>query len=303
MKIVFFGTPEFAALSLERLLRSSHTVVAVVTQPDTALKHGKTELSAVGKVAEKYGLTTFKPEKIRTESEYLRSFGADIGVTAAYGQILNADVIDSFPYGIINVHASLLPKYRGASPIYSAILNGERETGVTIIKTELGLDTGDILSCAKTEINDGENATELTKRLAEIGAELLVDTLDNFADIKPVKQDNSAATVCKTIKKQQQYIDFSRDARSVVNMIRALADTPCAKTVINGEVYKVYAATVGVGSGKIGEIIHSEKKLTVACGDGAVDITEIQAPGKKRLPIADFLRGRKLPLGAICETN
>lgn len=302
MKVLFFGTPAFAVESLDALVNSAHTVVGVVTQPDRALKHGKVEACPVKQAAEAHGIPVLQPSKIKTEAERLKAFGADIGVTAAYGQLLNNDVITAFPYGIINVHASLLPKYRGASPIQAAIADGERVTGVTIMKTELGLDTGDILSSRSTEIGDTETYGELAARLAAIGARLLVETLDNYASISPVKQDDALATHCRTITKEQQYIDFELDAKTIVDRIRSLSPVPCAKTVINGEVYKVYAVQASDYDTHAtpGTVVCSDKRLTVACGKGCIDILTIQAPGKRVLGIAEFLRGKKLAEGVIC---
>ena len=226
--------------------------------------------------------------------------GADIAVTAAYGQILTQAVLDAFPLGVVNVHASLLPKYRGASPIQSAIAAGELETGVTIMRTELGLDCGDILAVEKTAIAADETAGELTARLAEIGARLLVKTLDNFKSVVPVKQDDAQATHCKTIKKHEEYLDFSAGAQAVVNRIRALAPSPCAKAVICGETYKIGGATVCDGNGRVGEIVHCDKSLVIACGAGAVSVARIQAPSKRMLDISEFLRGKKFDVGVIC---
>ncbi|MCH5153739.1 MAG: methionyl-tRNA formyltransferase [Clostridiales bacterium] len=304
MKVLFMGTPEFAAVSLNALLNSQHTVVGVVTQPDRALKHGKTEYSAVKQLALSKDLPIFQPVKIRAEADALKQFGADIAVTAAYGQILDNAVLHAFKHGVINVHASLLPKYRGASPIQSAILSGERVTGVTIMRTELGLDTGDILSTVTTEIGADETAGELTCRLAVLGAELLVKTLDNFDAIKPVKQDDNIATHCKTISKSEQIIDFYADCNSVVNKIRALSPNPCAKTFIDGEQYKIYRATVCSGViGTIGQVICGKDKMNIVCGDGAISVEVIQAPSKRAMPIADFLRGKKIRDGVVCANQ
>lgn len=300
MKVLFMGTPEFAVPSLERLVGSAHTVVGVVAQPDRAKKRGRVEPCAVKAAAERLGLEVFQPNRIGDETTRLGEFGADIGVTAAYGQILTQGVLDVFPKGVVNVHASLLPKYRGASPIYSAILAGERETGVTIMRTELGLDTGDILASVKTNIGGAETATELTARLATLGADLLVKTLDGYDDITAVKQDDGAATKCRTIKKSEEYIDFTRDAQLVVDQIRALADVPCAKTVIAGETYKIYSAAKVYANGAPGEVVECCERLVIACGRGAAEILSIQAPGKRRLGIAEFLRGRKFRVGEAC---
>lgn len=300
MKILFLGTPEFAATSLNALINSMHTVVGVVTQPDRALKHGKSEFSAVKQLALSAGLEVYQPIKIRADVERLKAFGADIAVTAAYGQILDSAVINAFPKGIINVHASLLPKYRGASPIQSVIAAGERVTGVTIMRTELGIDTGDILSAVTTDIGKTETAGELTVRLAEMGAKLLVETLDNYDDITPIKQDDSIATHCKMISKQEQIIDFSADSISVVNKIRALSPSPCAKTFIDGEQYKIYRAHVCAHvDGVVGQVVCTKDKMYIVCGDGAICVDMIQAPSKRAMDIADFLRGKKFREG-IC---
>lgn len=304
MKVLFLGTPDFAVGILSALIQSKHTVVGVVTQPDRAVKHGKTEPCAVKKFALENGLTVFQPIKIRNEIEYVKNLGADIAVTAAYGQILNAAVLDAFPKGVINVHASILPKYRGASPIQSAIANGERVTGVTIMKTELGIDTGDILSVKELQIADDETAGELTYKLSALGAELLVETLDNFDNITPVKQDDSKATHCKMIKKEELFIDFERDAQTVVNQIRSISPSPCAKTVIDGEVYKIYKAKVAncvMPSGSVaGEIVVCDKKLVIACAESGIEVLNIQAPSKRALDIAEFLRGRRINVGVVC---
>ncbi|MCM1367309.1 MAG: methionyl-tRNA formyltransferase [Roseburia sp.] len=302
MKILFMGTPEFAVPSLNALLSSSHTVVGAVTQPDRALKHGKTEIGAVKKAALAANIPVFQPDKIRNELERIKRFGADIAVTAAFGQILTQEILDAFPRGVINVHASVLPKYRGASPIYAAIAAGERETGVTIMRTDVGIDTGDILSVRKTDIRDGETCGELTERLAAMGAELLVKTLDGLDGITPVKQNDGEATRCRTVKKSEQYIDFSADAKTVANKIRALSPVPCAKTAINGEIYKIYSAAVadGVHAARAGEIVRCDDKLIISCADGAVEILRIQAPSKRALDISEFLRGKRFDVGVMC---
>ncbi|MBD5131663.1 MAG: methionyl-tRNA formyltransferase [Clostridiales bacterium] len=302
MKVLFLGTPEFAVKSLDALMKSNHTVVGVVTQPDRAVKHGKTEPCAVKKAAESYGLPVIQPIKIRNDVDSLKAFGADIAVTAAYGQILTAAVLDAFPCGVINVHGSLLPKYRGASPIQSAIADGEKQTGVTIMRTELGIDTGDMLLSRAIEIGDNETAGELTERLAVLGGELLVEALDNYDNITPVKQDNEKATHCKMITKAEQYIDFDCDARTVVNRIRSLSPVPCAKTVIEGETYKIYKAIVcgEPCAEKAGTITCSTDKLVIACGSGAIEVQTIQAPSKRALEIKEFLRGRKFNVGVVC---
>lgn len=303
MRVLFLGTPKFAETVLDRLLKSEHTVVGVVTQPDRAVKRGKVECCPVKTLALAHGLTVIQPQKIRNDVRTLVDFGAEVAVTAAYGQILTQAVLDAFPHGVLNVHASLLPKYRGASPIQTAIADGERITGVTIMRTELGIDTGDILSAAQTEIGDNENCGELTARLAEIGGALLVETLDDLPEIVPIKQNESEATHCSMIKKQEEYLSFRGAARDTVNKIRALAPTPCAKFVLDGETYKIGGATVSESDkvcGSRGEIIRADKRLIIACDSGAIEVTHIQAPSKRMLGAEEFLRGRKLAVGANC---
>ena len=301
MKVLFMGTSHFAAASLTALLKSRHDVVGVVTQPDRALKHGKCELSPVKQLALSAGLPVFQPNKIRAEVDKLVEFGADIAVTAAYGQILDKAVLTAFKYGVINVHASLLPKYRGASPIQSAIAAGESVTGVTIMRTELGIDTGDILNIKSIDIGETETAGELTDRLAELGASLLVETLDNFSNITPQKQDESTATHCKVISKSDQFLDFSQNCIDVVNKIRALSPNRCAKVIIDGEQYKLYrAAPCQSIDGQIGQVICTKDKMYIVCGSGAICVQEIQAPSKRAMGIAEFLRGKKFREGVVC---
>lgn len=303
MKVLFMGTPDFAAVCLNSLLNSDHTVVGVVTQPDRAVKRGKLEFPPVKTAALERGLTVYQPEKIGLICDTLKSLDADIAVTAAFGQLLPQSVIDVFPKGIINVHGSILPKYRGASPVQSAIMNGETETGITIMQTELGLDSGDILAVKKMDIGSSETGGELMARLAEIGGKLLVETLDNFDNIKPIKQNHAEATFCRTIKKSEQYLDFNEDNNVVVNKIRALSPNPCAKTVICGEVYKLYAAECVEEAGEAGKILKCDKTLVIGCKSGSVSVKKIQAPGKRALDIDEFLRGKKLPVGAVCGKN
>lgn len=304
MKVLFMGTPNFAVPSLRALFNSkTHEVVCVVTQPDRAVKRGKVECSPVKQEAERLGLTVLQPAKISNVVDVVKAYGADIGVTCAFGQLLTQSVLDAFPRGVINVHASILPKYRGASPINAVIANGEAVTGVTIMQTELGLDTGDILSVSKTEIRDNETAGELTEKLSHIGAKALIDTLDNFDSIVPKKQNGDDATVCKTIKKNELYVDFDKMPRDVVNQIRSLSPLPCARTVINNDVYKIFSAIVSNekgDSGVCGEILQSDGKLVIACKNGAIEVLRLQAPGKRVLDVEEFLRGKKFTVGTIC---
>lgn len=301
MKVFFMGTPEFAVESLKALLQSDHTVVGVATQPDSALKRGRIQKSPVKEFSEKHGLTVIQPKKIKESIELIRAFGADIGVTAAYGQLLNSEVLQSFKYGVINVHASLLPKYRGASPIFAAIANGETVTGVTIMQTELGLDSGDILVKKELGIGSNETAGRLTQRLAELGAAALIEVLNNYNAISPIKQDDSLATHCRVITKQQTVLNFDRVAQDVCNTIRALSPLPCAKTTIDGDIYRIYAAKpLHDVRGAAGEIVCCDNRLVIACKQGGIEVLRIQAPSKRELDITEFLRGKKFKVGTVC---
>lgn len=301
MKVLFMGTPQFAVQCLNSLLNSKHQVVGVVTQPDRAVKRGKVEEGAVKTAAIKAGLKVIQPQKIKNCVDEIKSFGADIGVTAAFGQILNSEVLNAFPLGVINVHASLLPKYRGASPIQSAIMCGETQTGVTIMRTELGLDCGDILCAQTLDIGQNESAGELSERLSELGGRLLVYALDNFNSLTPTPQNDSEATHCRVISKAETVLDFSCDAQIVVNKIRSLSPSPCAKTFIDGEQYKIYSAVVTQEEcGSVGEVFCTKDEMKIVCGSGAIAIKTIQAPGKRALGVAEFLRGKKFRQGVIC---
>ena len=300
MKVIYLGTPEFAVKPLEKIINSGiHEVVAVVCQPDRPV--GRKAIITpppVKIIAEKYNIPVLQFEKIRNGgAEELKNFGADIMVTCAYGQILSKDILDVCPKGIINIHASLLPKYRGAAPIQYAIVNGEKKTGVTIMKTEEGLDTGDIIAVYETEIGETETAGELSKRLSEIGAEHICEVLTDIENNTATytKQNDAEATVVKTIKKEQTEVDFTKSGREVACFINGMS--PLAFAVCNGKKFKFHRAKAAENSGSAGEVIVADKKLVIGCGENSVEILEIQEEGGKKLTAKDFLNGRKLKLG------
>ncbi len=304
MKIVFLGTPDFAVPSLKKIFNSKHEILAVVTQPDKPKgRSAVLTYSPVKETALSLGLKVLQYEKISLQGvEELKSLNADIMVTCAFGQILSKAIIDIAPKGIINVHGSLLPKYRGASPIQWSVLNGDKETGITIMQTEVGVDTGDILAVEKTPIGEDETAGELFDRLSEIGADLIVKTLDKIesGDITPIKQDNEKATVVKMLKKQDGAIDWSLSAQEIKNKVRGMNPWPCAFTTLNGKTLKIFSCEISCLNGKIGEVVKADKDgLTVACGQGSVNLKEIQLEGAKRMSYKDFLLGRRISVGDI----
>lgn len=302
MKVIFLGTPEFAVKPLERIIATGkHKVVGVVCQPDKPVGRKAIITPPPTKVvALNNDIPVFQFEKIRNGgAEELKKLGADIMVTCAYGQILTKDILNVCKYGVINIHASLLPKYRGAAPIQYAIVNGEKETGVTFMKTEEGLDTGDIIVAYKTEIKESETSAELAERLSVIGAEHINDVLTSIENGTAcyTKQDDSVANVVKTIKKDQTEVNFDKSGKEVADFINGMY--PLAYAFCNGKKYKFYRAKASENQGKTGEVIITGKKLIIACALDSVEILEIQEEGGKRLSAKDFLNGRKINAGDV----
>lgn len=307
MKIVFAGTPAFAIAPLENILAHGYEVVGVVTQADKPQgRKGILTPPPVKTFALSKGLPVLQPTKLREEVAALRAFGADVLVTCAYGQILTQEVLDVFPKGVWNIHAGLLPKYRGASPIQSCILAGETQTGVCVMKTERGLDTGDILRVTTTKIGETETYGELSDRLSQLGAQLIVEGLSAIegGDIALQKQTGEAQTVRK-IDKENAKIDFSKPALEIVNLVRAMNPAPVAYAQIGGDKLNVYRAEKtdfdGGENAVCGEIVCDipKKGLIVKCADGFVKLLEVQAAGGKVLRGADFLNGRKVKAGQV----
>ena len=302
MRIVYMGTPDFAVPALEKLAQSpDYTVAAVFTQPDKPKGRKMVMTPPDVKVcAEKLGIPVFQPSSMRSEEAYnsLKELNPDVIVVAAYGQILPKAVLDLPKFGCVNIHGSLLPKYRGAAPIQQSVLDGEKVTGVTTMLMDVGLDTGDILLKAETEIGENETAGELFDRLAVLGGELIVETLDKLkkGEITPQKQDESLATHTSKISKELCPIDFNKSAFEVHNKVRGLNPWPVAVTEIAGKTIKVYSSRVSDMSGAAGTIL-SLKPFVVACGDKSVELIEIQPQGKKRMTAQAFLAGHKLNIG------
>ena len=305
MRVIFLGTPDFAKICLEKLISSKHEVVAVVCQEDKPSGRGNKLKSPPTKIlAMEHNIPVYQFHKIRVDGvDTLKSLKADIMVTSAYGQILSQEIIDICPHKIINVHGSLLPKYRGASPIQTAILNGEKVTGVTIMRTESGIDTGDMLLCEKVDIAEDDTYGTLSEKLANVGANLLIKALDIIQAGKDVwtKQDETSATHTKMIKPQDEFLDFNQSATDIVNKVRALNPNPVAKMQIDGEVFKVFVAKVSdvLENGEAGEVLSASPKagLKIACSGGAVEIVEMQAPSGKRMLAKSYLCGKKIDVG------
>jgi len=311
MKIVFAGTPEFAVAPLKKIIENGYTVVGVITQTDKPQgRKGVLTPPPVKVLAESLGIPVLQPVKIRDEVEAVRALGGDIMITCAYGQILTESVLGLFPRGVWNIHAGLLPKYRGASPIQSCILNGETRTGVSVMKTELGLDCGDVLLVEETEIGERETYGELSARLSEIGAEAIVKGLKllETGEFTLEKQGDEGVNVFRKIGKEQAKLDFSKTAEEIINLVRAMNPEPAAYTAVNGLKLNVYAVEKyplsdeeqGAGMGEV--LSDSPKKgLIVRCGNGAVKLLEVQAAGGKRMKGGDFLNGRKAKKGDVFQ--
>lgn len=300
MKIVFMGTPDFAVPSLRELCESRFEIPLVITQPDRKSGRGKkVKFSPVKEFALEKNINVFQPEDINSEEskKIISEVNPDVIIVVAYGMILKEDILN-IPRATINVHASILPKYRGASPINAAILNGDEVSGVTIMEVEKGLDSGDIL--AVEEINIGDlNSEELTVKLSELGGELLVKVMRDFDNYynnrKP--QNHSLATYTGKITKDMGIIDWNKKSRQIVNQIRGLTPWPSAYTFYKGEQLKLYNALSVDKSkeGKPGEILEVNKEgILIRTGDGAILVKELQMPGKRKMTISDYLAGNKL---------
>ncbi len=303
MRIVFMGTPDFAAASLKKLINEKYDIVGVFTQPDKPKGRGmETAFSPVKSLALENNIPVYQPAKMRdgTALAALRELAPDILVVVAYGRILPDDILELPKYGAINVHGSLLPKYRGAAPIQWAVLNGDRKTGVTTMHLAHDMDAGDIIYTAETEIGEFETSGELFDRLMEMGAELLVKTLKDIeAGTAPrTPQNHDEASYVGMLDKRMSPIDFNKDARAVIKWIYGTQPWPVATAEIDGTVYKIYAAdyTNRKTEKAPGSVVSAGNDgIEIACGSGeTVMIKELQAPGKRRMKAADFLRGHKI---------
>lgn len=306
MKIVFMGTPDFAVPALKKLVEKKYDISAVFTQPDK--KVGRKQILTppeVKKAALEYDIPVYQPQTLKNgeAEEIICGINPDIIIVIAYGKILPKQILEIPKYGCINVHASLLPKYRGAAPIQWAVLNGDKKTGVCIMQMDEGLDTGDILSTVETEIGINETSEELFNRLSEIGASALIDTLNDIekGNFLPVKQTGESS-YASMIDKSLSEIDWNKDAFEIHNKIRGLQTWPCAQTIINGKEVKIHksALTDIVSNLDAGTIYQSDKQLLVTCGDGkCLEILEVQPSGKKKMDIKSFLAGNRLEKGSL----
>lgn len=306
MRIIFMGTPDFAVGTLEALVNAGHEVVLAVTQPDKP--QGRKQIliaPPVKQTAEKLGIPVYQPKRVREPEALalLRGYEPELIVVAAFGQILPKELLDMPTYGCINVHASLLPKYRGAAPIQWAILNGDAVTGVTIMRMDVGLDTGDMIAKAEVAITPADTGGSLFDRLAETGAKLCVETIPSIVDGTAVytPQDEQAATKVGQISKKDGLIDFTRSAVAIECQIRGLNPWPSAYTSLAGKTLKIWSAQVSdrQTEAQPGTVVLVEKdRFGVQTGDGVLICTEVQLEGKKRMSAADFLRGNALTAGS-----
>ena len=306
MKIVFMGTPDFARTALEKIIEAGHEIVLVVTQPDKPKgRSGELQVSDVKACAIEHNLPVFQPVRIKLPENVaeLKKYEADIYVVAAFGQILSQEILDIPRFGCVNIHASLLPEYRGAAPIQQSIIDGKKETGVTIMQMAAGMDTGDILLQEIIPIDENETGGSLFDKLSVLGGELIVKALPEIEKgaLTPIPQDETKATKCGKLSKNMGSIDFSKDAESIRNLVRGLNPWPSAFTHYEGKLLKIWEAGVVDGKGgKPGEVVTvSKDSFTVACGDKALEITQVQLEGKKRMAVKDFLLGNKVTEGTM----
>ena len=311
MKLVFMGTPDYAVNTLEALISAGHNVAAVFAQPDKPVgrKHIITP-PPVKVCAENHGIAVYQPNTLRDgkAEEILKEIAPDVIVVVAYGKILPKEILEIPKYGCVNGHASLLPKYRGASPIQWCIVCGETETGVTAMKMDEGMDTGDILKTAKTEIGDEETAEELFDRLSGLTAELLVNTLADLekGNITPKKQDEEKASYAPIIKKEMAFLDFiNMTATEIHNAVRGYYSWPCAYFFLENKRIKVIKAAVADNTNaKAGTVVKSTDSLVIACKDGtAIELVTVQPEGSKPMTAKQMLCGRPIAVGTVigCE--
>jgi methionyl-tRNA formyltransferase len=304
MRIIFAGTPVFASRALDAILRAGHEVVLVLTQPDRPAGRGmKAMASEVKQLALQRGLDIRQPATLKDAAMQaeLAALGADVMVVAAYGLLLPKAVLDIPRHGCLNIHASLLPRWRGAAPIQRALLAGDATTGISIMQMDAGLDTGDVLLEEALPISDDDTAQTLHDKLAELGGRLIVEALHQLplGTLFPVRQDDGAATYAAKLSKEEAMLDWTRSAEELDRAVRAYNPFPVAQTRFSGGVLRLWAARPLPGSGVPGTVLSADKQgILVACGKGALLVQEIQKSGGKRLPAADFLAGNPVSVGA-----
>lgn len=305
MKIVYMGTPDFAVPALEEIIKAGHEVLLVVTQPDRPKGRGKElAISPVKECALKHGLNVFQPEKIKTPDAVLelKKYDADIYVVAAFGQLLSQEILDIPKFGCVNIHASLLPKYRGAAPIQQSIIEGDKETGVTIMQMALGMDTGDILVADSIKIEDDDTGGTLFDKLSNLGGKLIVKALPMIenGEITPVPQDEEKATKCGKITKDMGLIKWDMPAKKISDLVRALNPWPSSFTKLNGKTLKIWNAKAldVAANGDFGTVKEVKKdSFFINTGDGVLEVFEVQLEGKKRMSVKDFLLGYEIKAG------
>ena len=309
MKVIFMGTPDFSVGTLEALIEAGHEVVLAVTQPDKPKGRGKEmQFTPVKDCAIKYGIPVYQPRRVREAEciEELRKYEADIMVVVAFGQILPKEILEMCEYGCVNVHASLLPKYRGAAPIQWSIIDGEKVTGVTTMQMNEGLDTGDMLLKVEVPIEEKETGGSLHDKLAEAGAKLCVETLQGLEEhrITPIPQGEMTTSYAKMLDKQLGHVDWTKEADFIERLIRGLTPWPSAYTEWDGKVMKIWDACVvsDVSEQVPGTIVKVEKDaFYVQTGNGLLKVCELQIPGKKRMDAGAFLRGYQVKEGEILK--
>lgn len=300
MKVMFMGTPDIAVPCLESLIKY-HDVVCVVTQPDKPKNRGqKMSMPPVKEVATLHNIDVLQPETFKDNAfmPALVKYNPDVIVVIAYGRILPKYVLDFPKYKCINVHASLLPKYRGAAPIQWCIVNGENMTGITTMLMDVGLDCGDMLLKKEIPITADMTGGELHDILAESCPQVLIDTLDKIESIVPEKQDNSQSSYAPMIDKSMTYINWNNSPIEIVNLVRGMNPFPCARTTFNGKLLKVHKAEIGSLVGNPGEIISVDDGIIVGCTGGSIRITEVQPEGKRRMTAKEYMLGNKIDIGA-----
>ena len=303
MRIVFMGTPDYAAVTLQKLIDERYEIAAVFAQPDKPVGRKQVLTPPETKVlAEKYNIPVYQPKTLRDGEAYkiLSKLNPDVIVVVAYGKILPKEILDLPKYGCINGHASLLPHLRGSAPIQWAIVNGDKQTGVTTQMMDEGIDTGDILETAVVDIGDEETAEELFDRLSVISADLMVSTLKKAKAglLNPAKQDDSEATYAPIIKKEMAHLDFTKTADEICNLVRGFYSWPCAFCFINDKRIKVIKAKKSnLSADECGVVIACDEKLVVSCKDGSVELVTVQPEGAKMMSAAQMLNGHKIPVG------
>lgn len=305
MRIVFMGTPDFAVPCLQRLLEDGHEVPAVFTQPDKPVgRHAVLTPPTVKQLALSHGIPVYQPTKMRdgTAAALLRELAPDCLVVVAYGRILPQEILDVPPRGCVNIHGSLLPRYRGAAPIQWSVIRGETVTGVTSMFMDAGMDTGDIIDTLTTPIGENETAGELFERLAPLGARLLSTTLAAIADgtVTRRPQNDAEATMAPMLEKAMGRLDLTRPARELHNQVRGMNPWPGAFCTAGGKTLKIHETRVAAGSGAPGTLLCADP-VTVACGEGALQLVTVQPEGKPRMAAEAWLRGARLPQGARLE--